>query len=80
MTQQSEGPQDTLMDQHTDAGIDHRQTGRSQQSNLDVHRVVYDQQDRPTHCGSYEGQAPPAPEDQAKQDQGWDHNCVLTAS
>jgi hypothetical protein len=75
MAQQSEGPQDTLMDEHTDAGIDYRQAGCSEQPNLDIHHVGYDQQDRPTHGGSNEGQTPPTPEDQAKQDQGWNHDA-----
>ena len=73
MAKQSEGPQDTLMDQHPDAGVDHCQTGRSEQPNLDVHHVGRDKQDGPTHRGDDKGQTPPPPEDQAKQDQGWNH-------
>ena len=75
--QQSEGPQDAAMDQHTDAGIDHSQSGRSEKPNLDIHRVGCDKEERPTHGGGEKGQAPPTPEDHAEQDESWDHGSSL---
>jgi hypothetical protein len=43
MAQVSDGPQAALMNQHTDAGVDYRQAGRSDQTNLDTHRAAHDE-------------------------------------
>jgi len=73
MAQQSDSPKASLMDQHTDAGVDYCQPGRSDQPNLDTPHVAHDEQERPSDCGGDEGEPPPMPENQAEQDQSWDH-------
>jgi hypothetical protein len=50
------------MNQHTDTGVDYRQPGRSNQTNLDTHHVAHDKQDRPSQRGGGKGEPPPAPE------------------
>ena len=65
MAQQSDSPQASLMDQHTDAGVDYCQHGRSDQPNLDTHHVAHDEQERPSKRGGDEGEPPPVPENQA---------------
>jgi hypothetical protein len=77
MAQVSDGPQAALMNQHTDAGVDYRQAGRSNQTNLDTHRAAHDEQDRPSERGGDEAEAPPPPENEAEQDQSWDHGEFL---
>jgi hypothetical protein len=48
------------MNQRTDAGVDYRQPGRSNQTNLDTHHEAHEEQDRPAQRSGDEGEPPPA--------------------
>jgi hypothetical protein len=43
MAKQSDRPHAALMDEHTDAGVDDCQPGRTEQAKLDTHHVAYDE-------------------------------------
>jgi hypothetical protein len=71
-----EGCPDPLVDQYANARVYRRQEGRAEQlSCVCVHHIGLDQQERPADGCDNEAQVPPASEDQAEQDQGWDHDA-----